>query len=74
MLFRDLVARGLNSRPMHLRSEMMLRVMAVKKPNPIVKLVLTAHAPGERLVRVTAIVAVVAIKVGKAMAKVPERH
>ncbi len=53
---------------------MVLRVVAVKEPDPIVKFVVTAHAPGKRLVRVAAIVAVVAVEVGKGMAKLPERH
>ena len=74
LLFLDPIAERLHSCPMHLRSEMVLRVIAVKEPNPIVKFVVTAHAPGKRFVRVAAIVAVVAIEVGKAMAKVPERH
>ena len=74
MLFHDLVAERLHSCPMHLRSEMMLGVIAVKEPDPIVKFVVTAHAPGKRFVRVAAIVAVVAVEVGKAMAKLPERH
>jgi hypothetical protein len=52
---------------------MMLRVIAVKKPGPIVKFLVTAHAPGKRFVRLTTIVAVVAVQIGKAMAKVPER-
>ena len=52
----------------------MLRVIAVEKPEPIVKFVVTAHAPRKRFVRVAAIVAVVAVEVGKTMAKVPERH
>ena len=74
MLFRDPISERLHSCPMHLWSEMMLRVIAVKEPDPIVKLVVTAHAPGKRLVRVTAIVPVIAVEVGKAMAKVPKRH
>ena len=74
MLFHDPIAERLHSCPMHLWSEMMLRVVAVKEPEPIVKFVVTAHAPGKRFVRVAAIVAVVAVEVGKAMAKVPERH
>src|SRR6266480_783628 len=74
LLLHDSFAERLHSCPMHLRSEMVLRVIAVKEPNPIVKFVITAHAPGKRFVRVAAIVAVVAIEVGKAMAKVPERH
>ena len=53
---------------------MMLSMKAVKKPDPIVKFVVTAHPPGKRFIRVAAIVAVVAIEIGKAMAKVPERN
>ena len=74
MLFHDLIVKRLHSRPMHLWSEMMLRVIAIKEPDPIVKFVVTAHAPRKRFVRIAAIVSVVAIEVGKAMAKVPERH
>jgi hypothetical protein len=74
LLFYDLVAKRLHTCPMHLRPKMMLRVIAVKEPDPIVKFVVAAHTPGERLVRVTAVVAVVAIEVGKTVAKVPERH
>ena len=58
---------------MHLRPEMMFRVIAVKEPDPIVKLVIAANAPCKWLVRVTTIMAVVAVEVGKTMAKVPER-
>jgi hypothetical protein len=58
---------------MHFGSEMMLRVIAVKEPDPIVKLLVTAHAPGEWLIRVTTIVTVVAVEIGKAMAEIPKR-
>jgi hypothetical protein len=58
---------------MHLWSEMMLRVIAVKKPYPIVKLVITTHTPCKRLVWITAIVTVVAVKVRKTMSEIPER-
>jgi hypothetical protein len=51
----------------------MLGMVAVKKPDPIIKLVVTAHPPGERFVRVTTIVTVVSIQVGKAVAKIPKR-
>ena len=63
LLFHDLIAERMDSCPMHLRSEMMLRVIAVKEPDPIVKLMVTAYAPGQRLVRVAAIVAVVSVEV-----------
>ena len=72
LLFHDLVAERLHTRPMYFRTEMMLRVVAVKKPDPIVKFLVTAHAPGKRFVRVAAIVPVVPVQVRKAMAKVPE--
>ena len=74
MLFHDPIAERLHSCPMHLWSKMMLRVIAVKEPDPIVKFIVTAHTPGKRFVRVAAIVAVIPVQVGKAMAKVPERN
>ena len=72
-MFHNLIAERLHSCPVHFGSEMMLRVIAVEEPDPIVKLLITAHAPGEWLVRVSAIVAVVAVEIGKAMAKIPKR-
>ena len=74
LLFYDLVAERLHARPMYFRTEMMLRVVAVKKPDPIVKFIVTTHPPGKRFVRVAAIMAVIAVEIGKAMAQVPERH
>ena len=74
MSFHDLIAQCLHSRPVHFRPEMMLGMKAVKKPDPIVKFVVTTHPPGKRFVRVAAIMAVIAVEIGKAMAKVPERH
>ena len=73
LMFHDLIPQRVHACPMHLWSEMMLRVIAVKEPDPIVKFVVTAHAPGKRLVGVTTIVPVVSVKVRKTMAEVPER-
>ena len=73
LLFDDMIAKHLHSCPMHLRPEMMLRVITVKKPYPIVKLVITTHAPCKRLIWITAVVAVVAVKVRKTMSEIPER-
>ena len=69
----NLITKSLHPSPMHLGTEMMLSVIAVKEPDPIVKLLVTAHAPGEWLVRVAAIVAVVTVEIGKAMAEIPKR-
>jgi hypothetical protein len=73
LMFHDLIAQRLHACPVHLPPEMMLRVIAVKEPDPIVKFVVTAHAPGKWVVRVSTIVPVLAVEVGKTMAKVPER-
>ena len=73
LLFHNLVMKRLHSCPMHLGSEMMLRVVSVKKPNPVVKSLVAAHAPSKRFIRVTAIMTVVAVKIGKAMTEIPER-
>src|SRR5438045_9205827 len=59
---------------MDLRAEMMFGVVAVEEPNPIVELVVTAHAPRDRLVRVPAVMPVVAVQVRQAMAEVPEAN
>jgi hypothetical protein len=53
---------------------MMLGMEAVKKPDPIVKFVVTTHPSGKRFVRIAAIMAVIAVEIGKAMAKLSERH
>jgi hypothetical protein len=47
---------------------------SVKKPEPIVKFVVTTYPPCKRFVRVGAVMAVITVEIGKAMAKVPERH
>jgi len=72
--FHDLIAECLHSRPMHFWSEMMLGMESVKKPEPIVKFVVTTYPPCKRFVRVGAVMAVITVEIGKAMAKVPERH
>src|SRR5438105_8007303 len=72
LLFRDLIAKGLHPRPMDFRPEMMLGVVTVKEPDPVVELVVTAHAPGDRLNWVAAVVAVVAVQVRETMAEIPK--
>ena len=57
---------------MHLWSEMMFGVIAIIKPDPVIQPLVAAHSPSYRLVGVTAIVAVIAIQIRKAVAKVPK--
>ena len=52
---------------------MMLGVIAVKKPGPIVKLVVAADPPGERLFWIAAVVAIVTVQVRKTVTKVIKR-
>ena len=61
LLFGDLLTERRHSRPVHFRPEMMFSVVAVKKPDPVVKFVVTAHALGYRFVRVAAIMSIVTV-------------
>src|ERR1700736_5681406 len=72
LLVDDLVAEGLHPGPMHFRPEMMFGVVAVKEPDPVIEFVVTAHAPRDRFVRVAAVMPVVTIQVGEAVAKIPK--
>src|SRR2546430_7171149 len=72
LLFDDLIAESLHPGPMHLGPEMMFGVVTIKEPDPIVELVVATNAPGDWLVRVTAVMPVITVQEGKAMAEVPE--
>ena len=72
LLVDNLITKCLHSRPMHLWPEMMLGVVTVIEPGPVVELVITTHAPGNRLVWITAIMPIVAVQIRQAVAKVIE--
>ncbi len=74
LLIDDLIAKSLHACPMHFRPEMMLSVVTVIKPDPIVELIVTAHAPGDRFVGVSAVVAIVAVQIRKAVTEVPKEE
>src|SRR5437773_2968369 len=59
---------------MHLRPEMMFCVVSVKKPGPVVKLAVGAHAPRNRLVGIAAVMPIVAVQIRQAVAKVIGRQ
>lgn len=73
LLFQDLVPQRLHSRPMNFGTEMMFGVIAVKKPDPIVELVVTAHALCHGFVRIAAVMTIVPVEIGKAVTEIPER-
>src|SRR6266550_4653497 len=74
LLIDNLVTKSLHSCPMDLRPEMMFCVVTIIKPDPVIKLVITAHAPGDRLIRISAVMSVVAVQIREAVAKVIERQ
>src|SRR5207244_11397224 len=57
-------------RPMHFRTKMMLRVVAVIEENPIVNHPVATYAPRDWFVRVSAIVTEISIQVAEAMTQV----
>ena len=73
LLLHNLITKRLHPRPMDFRPEMMLRVVTIVEPGPVIELVVAAHAPGERLVRIAAIVPVKPVQVGKAVAEIIKR-
>ena len=72
LLFNDLIAEGLHPSPMNFWPEMMFGVITVKEPKPVIKLLVTAHAPGDRFVRIRAVMEVVTVQIREAMTQVPE--
>ena len=57
---------------MDLWPEMMFCVVAVVEPGQVIELAVRAHAPRNRLVRIAAVMPIVAIQIRQAVAKVPE--
>ena len=74
LLLHDLITERLHSRPMHLWPEMMFRVVAVEEPNPVVELTVTAHAPRNRVVGISAIMPIVSVQIRQAVTKIIERQ
>src|SRR5882724_7204093 len=74
LLLDNLIAKDLHPCPMHLRPEMMLRVVTVEEPSPVVEFFVGAHSPRNRLVGVAAVMPIVTVQVRQAVAKVPKRQ
>jgi hypothetical protein len=74
LLVGDLFVELAHFRPVHLRAEVVLGVVAVVEPDPIVEPVIAAHAPGDGQVGVAAVVAVVAVQVREAVAEIIKRQ
>ena len=74
LLFRDLPMELFHLRPMQLRTEMVLGVVPVVKPEQIVDLFVRTHTPGNGFVRVPAEMQIVAVQVGKTVPKIIKRQ
>src|SRR5689334_4881484 len=56
--------------PVHLRPEMMLGVIAIVEEEPVIDSAITAHPPGDRLLRVRPIMAKVAVQVTETVTEI----
>lgn len=60
--------------PVHFGPEMMLGVIAVIEEEPVVDFAVAAHPPGDRFVRVRAVMAIITVQVTEAVAKIEKRQ
>src|SRR5437763_1760028 len=74
LLFDAFITKRFHPCPMDLRPEMMLGVITVVEPRPVVEFLVAANSPGDRFVRVAAVMPVIAVQVGKAMAEIIKRY
>src|SRR5437870_3422838 len=74
LLLQDLIAKGLHSRPMDFRPEMMFGVVTIIEPDPVIELVITTHPPRNRLVGIAAVMPIVPVQIRQAVPKVPKRQ
>ena len=72
LLLDNPIAERLHSRPMHFWPKMVFRVVAVEEPRPVVEFPVGAHAPGDRLVGIGAVMPVVTVQIRQAVAKLPK--
>src|SRR4029077_20035343 len=70
----DAFLKRFHFRPVNFGPEMMFGVVAVVEEEPIIKLVVAAHAPRDRFVRISAIMPVITVQVAKAVAEIPKRQ
>ena len=74
LLLDDLIAQHLHPRPMHFWAKMVFCVVAIVKPGPVIQLPIGAHAPGDRLVWIAAVVSIVAVQIRETVAEIPKRQ
>ena len=72
LLLDDLIPKRLHPGPMDLWPKVVFGVVAVVEPDPIIKLVIAADAPGDRFIRISTVMPVIAVQVGKTVPEIPK--
>src|SRR5260370_34842924 len=70
----DALAEAFHFRPMPFWTEMMFGVIAVVEKKPVINLAIAAHPPGDRFVRIRAVVAILAVQITEAVSEVEKRQ
>ena len=68
------MAKLLHFGPVHFRAEMVLGVVAVVEEKPVVDFSVAAYAPGNRFVRVRAVMPIVTVQITEAVTEIPKRQ
>src|SRR6516164_1405817 len=68
----NLLVQSLHLGPVQLWPEMVLGMVSVVKPEQIIQFVIRAYTPGDRLVRVAAIMKEITVQVGAAVPQIIE--
>ncbi len=61
-------------RPVHFGPEMVLGVIAVIEEEPVINFAVAAHSPGDRLIRVRAVMAIITVQVTETVAEIEKRQ
>ena len=68
----DAAAEFFHLGPMHLGTEMMLRVITVVEKQPVINFSVAADSPRNRLIRIGPVMAIVSVQITETMAEIPE--
>ena len=74
LLLQNLLVKFLHSRPMELRTKVVLGVVAVIKPDQIIPFVVGTHSPCDRLIGVASVMKEKSVQVGAAMPEIVKRE
>src|ERR1043165_2311402 len=70
LLLLDLLMKGTELRPVHLRAVVMLGVIAVTEPEPVIEAVMAADTPGDWNIGVAIQMLIIAVEGGQAVPQI----